>query len=167
MRFWWALVIILVLFYQAFIGSWVWAGSRLPERMATHFNGAGEADGWMSRSDHQLFMLIFGLAFPMVIVLLSYATRFLPRGMVNIPNRDYWLAPERRTETSSYLVYHSLWLACLAVCFVIGLEFSTLQANLQHPPHLSLYALLVTVIPFLAGTVVWVVVVMRHFRRAL
>ena len=163
----WILVLILVVLYQCFLGCWVWSGSQLPERVATHFNSAGEANGWMSRSGHQMFMLVFGLAFPMGIVLLSYATRFLPRGMVNIPHRDYWLAPERRRETSSYLAHHSLWLACLAVCFVIGLEFSIVQANRQHPPHLSLSALLAVVVPFLAGTMIWVLIVMRHFRRVI
>jgi hypothetical protein len=57
-----------------------------------------------------------------------------------------------------------LWLACLSVCFVTRVEFSTLQANRQHPPHLSLTALLV-VVPFLAGILIWVLIVMRHFRR--
>jgi uncharacterized membrane protein len=163
----WILGLILVLLYQGFLGCWFWSGSQLPELVATHFNGAGEPNGWMNRSDHQMFMLVFGLAFPGVIVLLSYATRFLPRGMVNIPHRDYWLAPERRRETSNYLTHLSLWLACLAVGFVIGLELSIVQANRQHPPHLSLIALLVVVVPFLAGVIVWVLIVMRHFRRVI
>lgn len=102
------LALILILLYQCFLGCWVWSGSQLPERVATHFNGSGEPNGWMSRSAHQEFMLIFGLAFPMVIVLLCYASRFLPRGLVNIPHREYWLAPERRAETSNYLLGHSL-----------------------------------------------------------
>jgi len=119
----------------------------------------------MSRSDHQMFMLIFGLAFPLVIVLLSYATRFMPRGLVNIPHRDYWLAPEKRAETSNFMVCHSLWLACLTVCFVTGIQFSIVQANAQRPPHLSNSALLAVVVPFLAGTLVWVLILWRHFRR--
>jgi hypothetical protein len=134
--------------------------------VATHFNGGGEPNGWMSRSDHQKFMLIFGLAFPLLVVLLCYLTRFLPSGLVNIPRRDYWLAPERRKETSDYLVRHSLWFACLAVCFVIGLQYSIVQANQQTPPHLSTMVFLALVGSFLAGTAVWVVVLCRHFRRA-
>lgn len=35
-------------------------------------------------------------------------------------------------------VRHSLWLACPAVCFVIGIQFSIVQANSQSPPHLSM-----------------------------
>jgi uncharacterized membrane protein len=152
MKLLWIPALIVVLLYQCFLGCWVWSGSQLPERVATHFNGGGEPNGLMSRSANQMFMLAFGLAFPLVIVMLSYATRFLPRGLVNIPHRDYWLAPERRAETSNYLLHHSLWLACLAVCFVIGIQYSIVQANRLSPPHLSTPVLLSLVGSFLAGT---------------
>jgi uncharacterized membrane protein len=157
--------IILALLYQCFLGYWAWSRSQLPERVATHFNAHGEPNGWMSRSTHQTFMLVFGLALPLFIVVLSYATRFLPPFLVNVPHRNYWLAPERRRETSNYLVLHSLWLACLAVCFVIGLQFSIVHANNQEPPHLSMPMILAVVVPFLAGTASWVLVLRRHFRR--
>jgi ABC-type spermidine/putrescine transport system permease subunit I len=161
----WILTLILVLLYQAFLGCWAWSGSQLPERVATHFNLRGEADGWMSRADNQRFMLIFGLVFPLGIVLLSWATRFLPRGLVNIPHREYWLAPQRRRETSNYFLSHSLEMACLTVCFMIGIQFSMVYANHQHPPHLPMWVLLAVLVPFLAGTVVWVLMLRRHFRR--
>jgi uncharacterized membrane protein len=165
MKPFWIPSVVLILLYQAFLGFWVWSGSHLPDRVATHFNGGGEPNGWMSRSDHQTFMLVFGLAFPLVIVLLSYATRFMPRSLVNIPHRDYWLAPEKRAETSNYMIRHSLWLACLTVGFVVGIQFSIVQANAQLPPHLSNSMLLAVVVPFLTGTLVWVLILWRHFRR--
>jgi uncharacterized membrane protein len=158
--------ILLALLYAGFMGYWAWSAPQLPETVATHFNARGEPNGWMSRSANQMFMLLFGLGFPLLIVVLCYATRFMPSGLVNIPHRDYWLAPERRRETSNYLVRHSLWLACLAVCFVIGIQFSIVQANHQHPPHLSLPMLLAVVGSFLAGALIGVVALMRHFRRA-
>ncbi len=121
----------LALLYACFLGCWGWSGSQLPERIATHFNGRGEPNGWMSRSANQRFMLVFGLAFPLCVVLLCWLARFLPIGLVNIPHRDYWLAPERRKETSDYLICHSLWLACLAAGFVIGIQYAIVQANRQ------------------------------------
>jgi uncharacterized membrane protein len=157
--------IILALLYACFMGYWAWSAPQLPELVATHFNGHGEPNGWMSRFANQMFMLLFGLCFPLLIVLLCYATRFLPSGLVSIPHPDYWLAPERRRETSYYLVGHSLWLACLAVCFVIGIQFSMVQANNQNPPHLSMPMILAVVGSFLAGSVICVVVLMRHFRH--
>jgi serine/threonine-protein kinase len=84
----------------------------------------------------------------------------------NIPRRDYWLAPERRSETFSYLLSHSLWFACIALCFVIGIHFLIIQANSLTPAHLSTPMILGLVGCFLAGIVVWVVSMFRHFNHS-
>lgn len=51
------------------------------------------------------------------------------------------------------------------VGFVIGIQYSIVQANRQIPPHLSTSVLLEIMVPFIAGTVVWVILLLRHFRR--
>ena len=71
MKLRWIPALILALLYACFLGCWVWSGSQLPERVATHFNGSGEPNEWMSRSANQMFMLAFGLAFPLFVVLLA------------------------------------------------------------------------------------------------
>jgi hypothetical protein len=157
-------IIPLVLLYLCFLGYWAWSFSQLPERIATHFNLSGQPNGWMSRAANQWLVLLLSLFFPSFVVLLSYVARFVP-GIVNVPHREYWLAPERRIETSNYLVRLSLWFACLAVWFVMGIEYSIVQANQQSLPHLSNSMLLLVVGPFLIGTVVWAGVLLRHFRR--
>ena len=47
----------------------------------------------------------------------------------------------------------------------MGIEYSIVQANKQSLPHLSNSMLLLVVGPFLIGTVVWTVILLRHFRR--
>jgi uncharacterized membrane protein len=158
--------LVLVLFYACFLAFWAWSGPQLPERVATHFNGSGEPNGWMSRSTSQNFMLIFGLVFPLFVVLLSSIVRFLPVSVINLPHREYWLAPERREETIDYLLWHSLWFACLSVCFVIGMQYSIVKANQQTPPHLDTSFLLRMAGLFLAGTVVWVLILIQRFRHS-
>jgi uncharacterized membrane protein len=157
-------IILLVLLYLCFLGCWAWSASQLPERIATHFNLSGQPNGWMSRSANQWLVLLLSLFFPSLVVVLSYVARFVP-GIVNIPDRDYWLAPERRKDTSNYLVRHSIWFACLAVWFVMGIEYSIVQANKQSLPHLSNSMLLLVLGPFLIGTAVWAAILLRHFRR--
>ncbi len=158
--------IVLLLLYACFLSVWASSGSHLPERIATHFNGSGEPNGWMSRSQNQRFMLIFGLLFPLFVVALCFATRFVPTSLINIPHRDYWLTPERRPETFNYLFRHSLWFACLAVGFVTGIQYLTVQANLQTPPHLSTSGIFGLAGCFLAGTAIWIVILFRHFKRS-
>ncbi len=158
-------ILVLVLIYACFLGFWAWSGPQLPSRVATHFNFSGEPNGWMTRAGNQEFMLLFGFGFPLFLVFICWATRFVPTGFVNIPNRQYWLAPERREHTSSYLVHHSLWLACLAVLLCIGIDYATLEANKQAPPHLSTPLVLLIIGLFLTGTAVWVVRLFQHFKR--
>ena len=42
-------VVVLAVLLPAFVGSLVRAANVLPERVASHFNFAIEADGWMRR----------------------------------------------------------------------------------------------------------------------
>jgi len=43
----------------------VWLAD-LPDRLATHFNASGKANGWMSRRSHGSFMLVFRAGRPRV-----------------------------------------------------------------------------------------------------
>lgn len=157
--------VVLILLYGVFLAYWAWSGTQLPERVASHFNGSGEPNGWMSRSASQSFMLMFGFAFPLFIIGLCFAVRFLPSSVVNIPNRQYWLAPERKAQTGDFLVCHSVWMACLMVGFVTGIQYSIVQANRQSPAHLPWIVLLQVLVPFITGTVIWALVLLRRFRR--
>ena len=82
---------------------------------------------------------------------------------INLPNRDYWLAPERRPQTFGYLRNHAIWLACLVLAFLTVVYYAVLQANTQAEPRLPENMLLLTV-GFLALTGAWVVTLLRHLR---
>jgi hypothetical protein len=157
--------LVLGLLYLCFFGYLAVSSSQLPERVATHFNGSGQPDGWMSRSAHLQFMAVFGLAFPLFIPAIVYAGRFLPDRFCNLPHRDYWLAPQRRPETMAYVFRHSLWISPMALCFVIGINASVIDANRLAQPHLSMPLVLALVGGFLAGAAVWGVSLTRHFHR--
>lgn len=155
--------LILGLLYLCFFGYLVFSAPQLPNRVATHFDGSGQPNGWMSRSSHLLFTTFFGIVFPLLVVGIFFILRFLPERSLNVPHRDYWLAPERRVETFAYLLRHSLWFACMAVCFVIGIHFLVIQANSQQHPHLSTPKILGLGSCFVAGVVAWVVIIIHHF----
>jgi len=159
-------VFILGLLYLCFFSYLSFSGSHLPICVATHFDGSGQPNGWMNRSTYLLFMAIFGLVFPLFLVGISFACRFFPDKYFNIPHRDYWLASEHRTETFSYLLNHSLWFACIALCFVSGIHFLIIEANSLKPAHLSTPMILGLISFFVAGIVVWIVSMIRHFKHS-
>ena len=56
---WWALALSAVLFI---VTHFIWI-NQMPERLATHFDAAGRANGWMSRSSHGGLMISTALEF--------------------------------------------------------------------------------------------------------
>jgi uncharacterized membrane protein len=156
--------LLLGLLYLCFFGCLAVAKPSVPTRIASHWDGSGQPDGWMSSSDHLRYMIVFGLVFPLFVPAICYITRFFPRGF-NIPHRDYWLAPERRGEFFGYLFRHSLWFACMALLFVIGVHFSILHANASAQAYFSPLLVLGLVGPFLVGTAIWVTKLIRYVNR--
>jgi uncharacterized membrane protein len=166
MKTWRIAAMVLGALYLGFLSYVAFSASELPARVATHFNASGQPDAWMSRSSHLLLTLVFGFAFPLLVVALMFVIRFLPPGLVNIPRRDYWLAAERRSETFAYLFRHSLWFACMNVCFIAGIHYLVVDANRVASPQLSRGGILGLGGAFLVGVAVWATIVIRHFRRA-
>jgi ABC-type Fe3+ transport system permease subunit len=156
-------LLVLGLLYLCFFGYLASSSSQLPRRVATHFEGSGCPNGWMSRDAHLRAMLVFGLAFPLFVPVIVYGSRFLPDQLYNLPHRDYWLAPARRPETMAHLFRHSLWFSPMALMFVIGIHFSIIHANSLAHAHLSTLLVLAMAGCFLAGTAVWAASLIRHF----
>jgi len=68
-----------------FVGThFVWLAD-MPERMATHFNAAGKANGWMNRREHGALMLIFGLGSSALVLGLCWAIRYLQSSLLKSP----------------------------------------------------------------------------------
>ena len=90
----------LVLSATAYVVVLVWSALVLPDRVPSHFDAAGRADDWTSRAAMVAFWAAMGL---LVLVGMPALTRLAAAGdgtWVNMPQRskDYWFAPERRTE---------------------------------------------------------------------
>jgi hypothetical protein len=138
---------------------------EFPERVASHFGSDDDPDGWITRNSYLLFILSFLLVYP---VLIGFLIGFLPRvrpDWVNFPNRDYWLAPERRKESLEFLSAQGYWFGCLLLVLVAGIHWAILVANRSDPPALPLGIFVPFVAGFIAGFIVWLVVIFRRFRK--
>ncbi|PYJ86701.1 MAG: hypothetical protein DME22_04305 [Verrucomicrobia bacterium] len=133
--------------------------------VATHFDLEGRPDIWMDRSTYLFFSMALGIGLPLLLIGLGYFVRFLPVNSIKIPNRNYWLAPERREVTFDFLFRHLLWLACFEAIFMIGVHLLIAHANRQVPPHLSLLLFWGVFGSGLTFVVIWLWVMLRRFRR--
>lgn len=69
----------------------------LPDLAISHWNWLGEADSWAPK--YQLLGTLGGSAVlvnSMLAILATPLVQQLPRAMINLPNRDYWLASDER-----------------------------------------------------------------------
>src|SRR5947208_13832382 len=92
----------LVCLFAAFAACVAHFSKQLPDRVATHFGGTGHPNGWMTRTQYRNFTLGLGLGTP-VFILAVFAIVERLRGVgLNIPNKAYWLEPDRQQATFAF-----------------------------------------------------------------
>jgi hypothetical protein len=157
-------VCLLIGLYVVLVAVAVGTESMLPARTATHFNVRGMPDGWMSRRA-QTASILGGAAFLVFATAgpLSLA-RYFSDSAINLPHREYWLAPGRRAETFDRLSELGLRLACLSVALMIALQVLVVRANLRSPARLLPSEGFGLVGVFLAGVGAILIVGFRTFR---
>jgi len=73
----------------------------------------------------------------------------MPVSLINLPNKEFWLSPERRAETLSYLQMHMAWFGCALLAFLLFVMELVYRANLQSPPRLNSAAFVPGLVVFL------------------
>lgn len=128
--------------------------SQLPNRVATHFGPSGAANGWMTRQEHITLTCMTPLGLLAVLALLLGFNMLNPQ-LLNIPNRDYWMAPERRRATMFILGGQNLLLGAIITIFLGCVYWSILTVNQNIPPKLSGGTLFGPVVGFVGLMALW------------
>jgi len=140
----------------------------LPERIAVHFGPEGRPDGWSGRLG---FVLLYGAIEAVLVAFAAATSRFadrLPTHLWNLPNRDYWLAPERRRESVAFVARTVVWIENATLVFLIALAEIVFRANLAHgPTRLPLPTVWAILVAFVAALTWLVVRIYARFRKPL
>ncbi len=108
----------------------VW--SELPEPMASHFSGGGQPDAWMSKAGFFLAMALIGGGSVAAVFAAPILVRVTPKRLVNLPNRDYWLATdERRAIAIDRLAGVMGWMGAATTGLLVIATELAVQANLE------------------------------------
>lgn len=148
----------------ATIAQALWQHGQLPEKVASHFDGAGVANGWTERNTHTTLHVVTVLFMAALFSGLTALNSRLPREYVNIPRRDYWLAPERAATTHAWLANMILAMGCAVLVFFMALFRLIYRANLAPNPRLDLAVWYYTV-GLLAAIGVVFAITLKRFRR--
>ncbi|MGD9589435.1 MAG: DUF1648 domain-containing protein [Pyrinomonadaceae bacterium] len=156
-------IIILVL-AAAFFAHIAYYVPQLPATIASHFDGAGRADGWMSRNaflilEAAILVLLFFefLGIPWLIEL-------LPERWINLPNRDHWLSAERRA--SSFLTIRKFfeYFAAVSLALLMIANHLVFNANLRGE-NLRSDLLIVVLTVYFVFVAVWLIMLIARFSR--
>ena len=156
-----------IVFALALLGAIVYFSntvSSLPPMVASHFDGAGFPTAHFTRAFYTKFLFGIGVAFPIAMVALLSLV-YSKASDMKLPNRDYWLAPERIAQTRALLVSHGVWFGCLMVAMVCYVHWLVLAAHRMVPPRLSNQLVMGGLLVFMAIAIGWVIALLRAFRR--
>jgi uncharacterized membrane protein len=155
--------VVFLLLLAAMLGQMAWYYPRLPERMASHFNVAGQADAFMPKQEFmKMNLMVIGLLASVFLAVPMLVVR-MPKGMINLPNKDYWLAPERRSHTDRTIQGFVVGFGNLMMLFLLVVFRDAMQASLLPTPQLSnrVWVMLLGLGGFM---IYWTMRFMRAFR---
>jgi uncharacterized membrane protein len=137
----------------------------VPRVMATHFGASGSANGWQTKG--QFFVveivmlavcLLIGFGVPAIIAV-------APPSLVNLPNKEFWLAPIRRDHTLAVFRMQLAWFACALLTFLIVVNQLVFNANQSAPRHLNGPQFTLALAAFLGFVAIWTIRLISYFSK--
>ncbi len=137
----------------------------LPERMASHFDGSGQPNGFQSKRE---FAALSASILVLTVVLcggMGALLRRIPSKWFNLPNRDYWLSPERREETIEAVSIQMEWFGAASLGLYLYIIQMVVEANRTCAPNLDSRSVFVVLGIYLLFTGIWLVRFIQRFRQ--
>jgi len=135
----------------------------LPDRLASHFAASGAPNGWMTKTQ---FMWMYGILLLPALAIEFWVSRQIankPDGQLHVPNKEYWLSAERRSETYAYFDTFFAWYGCaflFVVVFAMGLA---MRANFNTPVQLPTAPIVSVLVGFVLFNVAAIAGMLRRF----
>lgn len=159
MSFW-----VLMVGVAASAGQILLLSPLLPDPVASHFGWSGRADGFLSRA---AFVVLHWVMIAFVSALffgIPALLRVMPAEAVNLPHKDYWLAPERREVTFAYLSDRVMAFGAATLALLAAVMLPVYQANISGVLFVGNLPLLYVAL-YLVYTGIWVYGLTRRFAR--
>ena len=110
---------------------------RMPEVVASHFDGLGSANAWSSRNGFfGLYLAIVSMLVGLFIFLPRWSERRAQFGM-KIPNREFWLAPERIEQTKRFFRQQMIVMGVVHMSLAVYSIQLVINANFDQTPRLQ------------------------------
>ena len=135
--------------------------SSAPGRVPSHFDAAGHPNSWASRDEFFLLQVGLTLGIAALFIGIPWLLKSTPASLINLPNKSYWLAPERHEETMDHLASSFEVFACATVLLLIAVfELTSLASRGGSLATNYFLPVLVSYLVFSAG---WTMALIRTF----
>ncbi len=136
----------------------------MPATIASHFDSSGIPNGWAGK--FSFFALYLSILFFLGIVFLYLPKRSVKRSQfgMNLPNRDYWLAPDHIEQTRQFLMRQMLIMGNVHVLLALTVIQLVIMANFIPDPVLDTRIFWVLIIYFIFLPA-WLINFFLHFRK--
>jgi len=104
----------------------------LPDSIATHFNADGEATSWMTRDQFAKFHCGFVVFMSLIFPACGWLLTLVPHKYVNVPNKEYWMAPERAKQTITGMRWDFAWMGIAVGSGIIYVDNMVMDAALRN-----------------------------------
>jgi len=124
---------ILSLFYFIFL---LYYYPSLPERIASHFNISGEADGWMSKESFLVLMIVIFIFVNGSLLGITFLIKY-SNDFINLPNKEYYLNPVRKETTLKTINNFLMIINNLTITLMILINYLVINSNIGKSDKLS------------------------------
>jgi uncharacterized membrane protein len=134
-----------------------------PDRVPSHFDAAGRPNAWSSRDEFFFLQVGVTLLIAALFIGIPRLLKSTPVSLINLPNKSYWLAPERREETMDRLASSFEVFACATVLLLLVVFELTSLAS--HGGGLATNYFLPVLVAYVVFSAGWTVALIRTFAR--
>jgi uncharacterized membrane protein len=132
-----------------------------PSRVPSHFDAAGHANAWSSRDDFFMLQVAVSLGIGALFIGITWLLKFTPASLINLPNKNYWLAPDRRDETMERLASYLDVFGCATVALLLVVFALAARAGRGGPFATNWF--LPALVAYLVFSVGWTIAFFRQF----
>jgi uncharacterized membrane protein len=126
---------------------------QMPENVAIHFNMHGEINGWLPKNANLILSCFIFILVNSVFAGVPHLLKTTPSGLINVPNKDYWLDPRNKDRMINILSGHMYFIGIVTNLFLGFLKYQIFRFNIKAIDDLPM----ISVIPFLMiylGTII-------------
>jgi uncharacterized membrane protein len=156
-------LIVFILLLMLCIAHAVYYYPLLPDRVASHFGASGQPDAWSGKASFVKLYLIMVAFIAVLFPGIGLILRKIPAYLINLPNKDYWLAPERSEETIAVLSRQLLWFGSATLLLLLDIIHQSFRVHLgkaqalEHP--------WISIVAYVVFTAFWSIALIVKFSR--